>query len=240
MVYDLETVADLDLFQRIKYPDCTAEEARDLYKAEQVAKGYCKPEADVFIPSTFHYPVSCVVLTLDRDFIPTQAPVALAQGTEDEDRPGQIAADFWSGVRYHKPIFVDFNGRGFDLPVMVMRALELGIPCAAYFAPDRFGYRYRYTEKHIDLQDWITGYGAFRLTGGLDLCAKLTGGLGKTGTCGSDVERLWNDGEVPLIDSYCRQDVIDTYRLFLRTRVLTGELPAEREAELNNHELLQS
>lgn len=232
VVYDLETVPDLELFQQVKYPKAPdARTAVNRYACEQVEKGYLKEGETPFIPTTFHYPVSAVVLKLASDFSPIGVPIVLGGPAVVFDRSRAVVEQFWAGVKMYRPTLVDFNGRTFDIPVLTMRAFALGIACPTYFAPDRFGYRYRYTDKHIDLMDWMTAHGAFRLTGGLDLCAKLVGGQGKTGTSGADVADLWHDGKVKEIDDYCTQDVIDTYRVFLRTRVLTGELLPSREKE---------
>lgn len=228
LVYDIETVPDLDLFRRIKYPDLdTGEHALEKFEEEEAAAGR-KP----FVPATFHYPVSCVVLKVSSHFTPIGTATVLAKDSSKEDRPTDIVRQFWAGVQAYRPVLVDFNGRGFDIPVLTMRALALGIPCPAFFGADRYGYRYRFTDKHIDLQEWVTSYSSFRLTGGLDLCSKLVGGLGKTGTSGGDVAGLWANDQVQEIDDYCAQDVMDTYRLFLRTRVLAGELSLEREKEI--------
>lgn len=231
LVYDIETVPDLELFRRIKYPQCeTVEDAVNVFADEERSKGNKSP----FIPSTFHYPVSCVVLKVAEDFSQVVAPVALPVigDSHSIDRPYQIVKQFWDGVQTYRSVLVDFNGRTFDMPVMLMNAMSLGVSCPAYFADDRFGYRYRYTDRHIDLMDWVTGYGAFRLNGGLDLCAKLVGGLGKTGTSGSDVASMWADGRIEEIDQYCMQDVMDTYRLFLRTRRMMGLITEKREEQL--------
>ena len=67
---------------------------------------------------------------------------------------------------------------------------------------------------------------------GLDLLAKLLGKPGKMDTKGSDVYALYREGKVQEINDYCCFDVLDTYFVFLRTRVMTGELSAEQEQHL--------
>ena len=129
-------------------------------------------------------------------------------------------------------MLVDFNGRGFDLPLLTLTGFRFGISCPRYFDDERFGFRYRFTEKHIDLMEWMTEYGSYRLKGGLDLLAKILGKPGKMGTKGSDVEKMFAAGKLQEINDYCVHDVLDTYFVFLRTRVLSGELTLEREQEL--------
>ena len=82
-------------------------------------------------------------------------------------------------------------------------------------------YRYRYSEAgHLDLADMLTDYGASRSTGGLDAMARLIGLPGKVGVDGSQVEGLYNAGQLELIKNYCLSDVAQTAFLFLRFRLL--------------------
>jgi hypothetical protein len=46
------------------------------------------------------------------------------------------------------------------------------------------------------------------------------------------VQDLYNEGRVAEINDYCRCDVLDTYFVFLRTRVVLGELKLDREQEM--------
>ena len=49
---------------------------------------------------------------------------------------------------------------------------------------------------------------------------------------GHMVQDLFNAGQLAEINDYCRCDVLDTYFVFLRTRVLVGELSLDKEQEL--------
>jgi predicted PolB exonuclease-like 3'-5' exonuclease len=148
--------------------------------------------------------------------------------------PRAMVELFWRGVEHYRDaVLVDFNGRGFDIPLLTLAAFRFGISCPRYFDdPDRFGFRYRFTSRHLDLMEWITEYGAFRLRGGLDLLAKILGKPGKLETSGGQVQDLYDQGRLQDINDYCLHDVLDTYFVFLRTRVLTGRLALEREQEL--------
>ena len=85
--------------------------------------------------------------------------------------------------------------------------------------------RNRYNiDRHIDLQDFFSNFSAMRVSGGLNLLANLIGKPGKSGVDGSQVQQMYDDGQVEEINDYCRCDVLDTYFVFLRSRVLTGEL----------------
>jgi hypothetical protein len=43
---------------------------------------------------------------------------------------------------------------------------------------------------------------------------------------------MYREGQVRAINDYCLCDTLDTYFVFLRTRVLTGDISLEQEAEL--------
>jgi hypothetical protein len=59
---------------------------------------------------------------------------------------------------------------------------------------------------------------------------------------GEQVYRLYQEGKVKEINDYCLCDTLDTYFVFLRTRILTGDLSQEQETELvgKARELLES
>ena len=78
----------------------------------------------------------------------------------------------------------------------------------------------------------MSNFSAVQVNGGLNLCAQLLGKPGKMDTKGHMVQDLWEAGELTRIDDYCICDALDTYFVFLRTRVLAGQVSLEREREL--------
>jgi predicted PolB exonuclease-like 3'-5' exonuclease len=127
---------------------------------------------------------------------------------------------------------VTWNGRGFDLPVLAMRAMHLGVPWGWYY--DNRDYRYRYSDTgHVDLMDFLSDYGATRQMK-LDDVSHLIGLPGKAaseGFDGSMVAELVKNGSAKSYETdrrkvarYCLQDVIQTTLVFLRTRYHLGIL----------------
>ena len=224
IVYDTESVVDGGLMARVLYQgeELTPEAAIGRY-----LEGLGDPDA--FIPVAFHVPVAISVARVSSDF--RLLDISCLDDPDFDSR--EMTRLFWKGVSHYKrAALVDFNGRGFDIPLMTLNAFRFGISCPAYFADDRFGHRYRYTDKHIDLMDWLTEYGASRIRGGLNLLAKMLGKPGKMDTSGDQVAGLYAEGKLREINDYCMHDVLDTYFVFLRTRVLTGELSIEEEQSL--------
>ena len=63
----------------------------------------------------------------------------------------------------------------------------------------------------------------------MNLAANLIGKPGKMDVQGHMVQDLYDAGQLAEINDYCRCDVLDTYFVFLRTRVLIGQLTIEAE-----------
>lgn len=185
------------------------------------------------IPATFMLPISVAVAKVDSFFQLQDLTVLDAP----EYRPHEITRRFWQGWRHYRhPTFVTFNGRGFDMPVLELAAYRYGIALPEWFNVDARSFdqaRNRYnTSAHLDLMDLFTNFGATRATGGLNLLANMIGKPGKTGIDGSKVQGMYNEGKVEEINDYCRCDVLDTYFVFLRSRVLIGKLTLEEEQKI--------
>src|SRR4029078_58273 len=156
---------------------------------------------------------------------------------EPQFRPHVITENFWRGWdKYRRPPLVSFNGRTFDLPLMELAAFRYGVSVPGWFnlgAKSFEQYRNRFNlDAHIDLQEILTNFGSTRFTGGLNLAANLLGKPGKMDVQGHMVQDLYEAGKLTEINDYCRCDVLDTYFVFLRTRVMIGELSLDEEEGL--------
>jgi predicted PolB exonuclease-like 3'-5' exonuclease len=221
LVVDTESVPDGRLLASVKYPgeNLAPEEAIERARAE-ARESSCS--GSDFLPVTFHVPVAVCMLRVGPDFTLLNFKCL----DEPQFRPREIVNQFWFGVTHYKAKLVTFNGRGFDLPLMELAAFRHGISARDhYLARDRY-------RGPIDLMDWFTNFGACKLAGGLNLLAKLLGKPGKMGVSGEHVYQLHRDGKLQEISDYCLCDTLDTYFVFLRTRILTGDINLEQEAEL--------
>ena len=186
-----------------------------------------------FIPYTFQLPVSLVIARVAADY----RLIDLVALDEAQSRPHEIVRLFWDGWRkYGRPALVTFNGRGFDLPLLELCAFRYGLSIPEWYAEEKRSFdqpRNRYnTAGHFDLHEWLTNNGASRFHGGLSLAANLIGKPGKLDVAGHMVQDLWDAGKAAEIHDYCRGDVLDTYFIFLRSRVAAGELELEDEHAL--------
>ena len=82
------------------------------------------------------------------------------------------------------------------------------------------------------MHDLFSNFGAAQVTGGLNLLANLIGKPGKNSIDGSKVQDMYDAGRAEEINDYCRCDVLDTYFVFLRSRVLLGKLVARGGARI--------
>jgi predicted PolB exonuclease-like 3'-5' exonuclease len=145
--------------------------------------------------------------------------------TAADDRERALLDQFSRFVGKERPVLVTYNGRSFDLPVIALRSLCHGVPLPWYYRNRNL--RSRYSEDgHLDLCDWLADHGATR-AGKLDAIARLIGLPGKIGIDGSQVEGLFQAGQLGSIERYCLADVAQTALLFLRFRLLQGQLDPE-------------
>jgi predicted PolB exonuclease-like 3'-5' exonuclease len=230
LAFDVESVADGELVSRIRYPGerLAPRAAVDRYRHELREKF----ETD-FIPYTFQVPISVAVGKIAADCRLLDVTVL----DEPEFRPHVITEHFWRGwEKYRRPTLVSFNGRTFDIPLLELAAFRYGVSVPGWFnlsAKSFEQYRNRYNlDAHVDLQEILTNFGSTRFTGGLNLAATVLGKPGKMDVQGHMVQDLFDQGKVAEINQYCRCDLLDTYFVFLRTRVLVGELTLDHEQGL--------
>jgi len=216
LILDTESIPDGELLASVKFPGQSAQEAIELARTEALAAN-----GSDFLPVAFQIPIAACVLRVGNDF----HLQSLAILDAPDFRPSGIAAKFWQGVRlYGEAKLVTFNGRRFDLPLLELAAFRHGIAAKEYMASRRHRYG-----GSLDLFDWLSNFGAVRLHGGLNLLAKMLGKPGKMDFDGSMVLALHREGRIAEINQYCLCDTLDTYFVFLRTRVMTGELSREGE-----------
>lgn len=207
LILDIETVPDLDRWPRPELPE-----------------GVEPP----FPPTWAHRIVVLGYLWLDHEYRLRRMGV---MGDPDvtgsaDHREASLLATFSSVVGSARPVLVTYNGRSFDLPVIVLRSLCHAVPLPWYYRDKQVRDR-RSDLGHLDLCDWLADHGAVR-AGKLDALTRLIGLPGKGPINGSQVEGLVQSGQLDLVQTYCLADVVQTALLFLRFRLLQGQLPPEQ------------
>ncbi|MEY3863008.1 MAG: hypothetical protein RIR60_1374, partial [Pseudomonadota bacterium] len=146
---------------------------------------------------------------------------------------------FFDGIDKYTPQIVSWNGGGFDLPVLHYRGLIHGINAARYWdmGEDDKDFKWnnyisRYHTRHLDLMDVMALFNA-RANAPLDDVAKLCGFPGKLGMDGSKVWDAYKAGKIDEIRNYCETDVANTHLVFLRFKLMRGQLTqAAYDAEI--------
>lgn len=176
-----------------------------------------------FLPVLYHK-VVCIsaVLLENGKFV----KVNTIEGKDEHE----IIANFLGFIENHSPRLVSYNGRGFDLPMLMIRAMKYNLQAPRYFnTNDKWcNYRSRYDGAWaLDLLDHISD---FRAVSGLKLdtlCAML-GMPGKYDVHGDQVLELYYAGELEKIKEYCESDTLNTYWLFLKYELLRGKISYEQ------------
>lgn len=144
-------------------------------------------------------------------------------GHPPDTRELHVLRGFSGFVHDRRPDVVSWNGRRYDLPVLMLRSMRAGLPQPWYYRSRDV--RYRYSEDgHCDLADCMSDYGAAP-SPALDGVAKLIGLPGKFGDVeGASVADAAAAGRWQDIGSYCLADTVQTAFLWLRWRHLGGQL----------------
>lgn len=123
---------------------------------------------------------------------------------------------FFDAIQTHHPVLAGWNTSGYDLPVLLTRALKHHIPVGDYYtyhAPYD-GYTKRYSVKdHRDIMDLASFYRATAPLK-LDEAAALLDIPGKLDTAGDQVTDLYTTGQLETIHAYCQHDVLTTAAVY--------------------------
>ena len=210
---DLETVADEALVSAVDgEPSRPYPEQLRRVLAERRARTGGRSD---FLPLPYHRPVAACTLEAVEDGGVVRV-VEIGSWTDRHQDEHRFLAETWN--RLSDASLVTFHGKGFDLPVLELRSLKHAVAIPG-FTPGRRGG----LEAHLDLKELLTGDGA-STAAPLDLYAKLVGLPGKEGVAGEDVQTLYSAGALGEIAAYCMTDVVQTWLLFLRWRLVEGSL----------------
>lgn len=133
----------------------------------------------------------------------TEKGISFEPGNEKE-----ILEKFWEKIKAYNQV-ITFNGRGFDLPFLMIRSAFHKI------RPSRnlLGYRYEF-QNHCDLLDQLTFYGQSRRYN-LDFYTRSFGFRSpKENGDGSKVGNLYQEKKFLEIARYCLRDLVATKELF--------------------------
>jgi 3'-5' exonuclease len=229
LAFDIETVPDCPGIRRLyDLPE-------DLADAEVAEVAYQKRRAvtgNDFLPPHLQrlVVVSCVLRQDDE--------VRVFSIGEPDATEAAAVQRFFDGLNKYSPQIVSWNGRNFDLPVLVARGLIHGVTAACFWDTGQdnrdakwANYINRFHERHLDLMDVLSMYGGRGAA--LQDVARLAGFPGKLGVGGAQVWESYREGRVTEIRDYCEADCVNTYLLYLRFQMMRCALSREQyEREL--------
>ena len=216
-VFDVETRVDKHLLNQVYFD---GQGLGDNEAFERYREDLRRRRDNDFLPITLHLPISIAIGNVGDDYVLNSVETLALEDYSEEN----LVRDFWTRAERFAGALVSFNGRRFDIPVLELAALRHGIAAPTHFGDDSLA-RSRYSgERHFDLFDYLTNFGAVSLSGGMDLLLKMIGMPGKTGMDGSMVQEYFEAGRLDEIHRYCRNDVVQTYFLFLRVALMRGDL----------------
>ena len=227
LVFDIETVPDLAGLRRTHdVPESLSDDAVLAWYAQ---KRRAQTGGD-FVP--LHYQRVVAIACALRDG--TAFKIG-SVGTVDDPEP-ELIRRFFDLIDKHTPQLVSWNGGAFDLPVLTYRALIHGVTASRFWDwgdDDREfkfnSYLARFHTRHIDVLAMYQPRGG----AGLAAMARLCGFPGKLGMDGSAVDGAIRAGKLEEVRRYCETDVLNTYLVYQRFRLLRGEIePAEYASEI--------
>lgn len=235
LVYDIESIVDKNLLNRVLFAGKGLDDDQ-AYKAHLEQLKAEKPNANTFVNPAFHIPVCIAAIAVDKDL--SVQKIGLLG--EEKKTPAAIVRHFWDMYNRSDFVLVDFNGRGYDIRLLELWAFRTGVSIH-YKHFDKFGVRYRYSQdKELDLHEALTNSQSIRYQGGLDLLAKMLGKPGKMEVKGEMVPEMYAQGKIFEIEDYCLGDVLDTYFVFLRWKLVQGHIDLAAERRLTEAVMAQA
>lgn len=203
IIFDIETVPD-----------------ESLWKSDPLTKAGKKRVKEEFAPLYAHRPIVIGLLMLDDDL------KLVHLGVMAGDDEAKLIGDFTGWLATQPGTIVTFNGRGFDVPVLGLRALRHGLP--QHY--NTVAHRHRYDEdNHLDLMAVLTDHGSLGRAGfSLDTLCRVIGLGGKGDMDGSQVAAVYKQkGGIEKISAYCAQDCLRSAFLLARYLLMRGRITIE-------------
>lgn len=172
-----------------------------------------------FPPLACHQPVVVSMMVSEADKIKLQTYSADQSDGWEQSMLLAFNLELRSPTR-----LVTWNGHWFDVPLLVLRALKHKVVLSNL--QGIWGSRYK--DHHFDMKDRL-GQFAGRQGIHLEGVAKLLDLPGKHDIDGGKVNECWARGEYARVRTYCEEDVIQTYLIYLRyVQVMQGHDTSEK------------
>src|ERR1700759_795087 len=227
LVFDIETVPDVDLGRRLHGLEglSDAQVAKAMFALRRQSSG------SEFLAHEQHRIVAISCVWHSRDALRFWSLGDLGSSE------AELIERFFEGIEKFSPDLVSWNGAGFDLPVLHYRGLLSGVQAPRYWETGEGNSAFRYNNylsrfhwRHLDLMDVLSGF-QNRARASLANTACLLGLPGKMGFSGAQVWDAYQEGNLVGIRQYCETDVLNTYLIYLRFELMRGRFNRDRYAD---------
>jgi predicted PolB exonuclease-like 3'-5' exonuclease len=209
LVFDLETVPDVQAFAAAEgldgHPDWSVRRQMGEKVARQVFQRI------VCIGSLL------AMRSADGVWRPSAVEAPHAGGASERE----LIQDFVDRLLPLAPRLITFNGHTFDLPVLRYRAMMHSVAAPALAVRPYFD---RGGDDMVDLCDLLSAQERHARVS-LNELARVLGLPGKpSGVDGGKVEAMVQEGRLADVADYCKSDVVNTFRAWLRYELFCGRL----------------
>lgn len=226
LVFDIETAGeDFDEFDEITKKVLT----RWVENSTEEGSGEYEREIEKIKHDTVFSPLTSQIVAIgvldyekEKGVVYFQDPTGKLKGLEEngiEFKPAtekEMLQGFWQGAENYNE-FISFNGRGFDVPFMMLRSAINEIRPTKNLIGPRYLYQHADGAIHVDLQDQLTFYGALGRKGmSLHMFTRAFGieSPKASGVTGDDVTSLFKEGKYEDIARYNVGDLWATKELY--------------------------
>lgn len=222
LIFDIETIPDVETGKRLN-PELAELNDED---AQQALVAMRQDEAGSNFMRLPLHKIACLsFLWIEEEQI-TLKTLSLNDMSEKE-----LLTTFFRAFT-KLPTLVSWNGTGFDVPVLLYRAMLHKLSAPALFnSKARPDYLYRYGDMHIDLMDKLSMFNGYNRQS-LDIVSGLCGFAGKQDVNGGMVVDLVKENKWNELHTYCESDVLNTWLVYLRWQLLVGGITEEQADDL--------
>ncbi|MFA5188204.1 MAG: ribonuclease H-like domain-containing protein [Patescibacteria group bacterium] len=226
LIFDIETIGeDFDLMDETTQKALTRWLKREAYSDEAYKTALANIKNELgFSPLTGQIAaIGVLEVETNKGVVYFQAP---GQDIKEKEEGGikfkmasekEMLEKFWQGaINYTE--FVSFNGRGFDVPYLMLRSAVHEVKPTKDLMSNRYLNSQKFNAMHIDLMDQLSFYGAMQRKGSLHLYCRAFGikSPKAEGISGDDVAALYKAKEYEKIAKYNSWDLRATREVFLR------------------------
>ncbi len=226
LIFDIETIGEnWDDMDETTQKALTYWLKKDAYSEEAYAAALANVKNELgFSPYTGQIvAIGVLEVETNKGAVYYQAP---EKSTEDFEEDGirfralsekDMLENFWKGaINYTE--FISFNGRGFDVPFLMIRSAVNSIKPTKDLMSNRYLSSQKFNAQHIDLMDQLTFYGAVQRRPKLHLACRAFGikSPKDNGVDGDEVNPLFKAKEYLKIAKYNAADLKATRELYLK------------------------